>query len=281
MEKTINKSKSLFLFVIMFLLAISMFGGGTVTANAQTVESNYTVQDIIDNTVFVTFRKGDTAERGKYIIACYYVPNEYYDTSFTYGVVIFPKDYGLKYNLTADYHKQAEANGAAIVDVVATKGLPEENGYGINCGLAKIYEGNLSRTFCFIFYAKDADGNIAYMNKPQFADYESLDVGEMTMEELLNKTELATDMQGSFKTIILKIQELVNSIWIYVVIAMSSVVVVWALYIGIRVIIAQKNEEKINARGMLKGLLIGVIVMFVIAVGAPLLINGLSHWVTW
>ena len=78
MEKTINKSKSLFLFVIMFLLAISMFGGGTVTANAQTVESNYTVQDIIDNTVFVTFRKGDTAERGKYIIACYYVPNEYY-----------------------------------------------------------------------------------------------------------------------------------------------------------------------------------------------------------
>ena len=119
------------------------------------------------------------------------------------------------------------------------------------------------------------------MNKPQFADYESLDVGEMTLEELLNKTELATDMQGSFKTIILKIQELVNSIWIYVVLAMSSVVIVWSLYIGIRVIIAQKNEEKINARGMLKGLLIGVIVMFVIAVCAPLLINGLSHWVTW
>ena len=52
MEKTINKSKSLFLFVIMFLLAISMFGGETVTANAQTVESNYTAQDIIDNNHF-------------------------------------------------------------------------------------------------------------------------------------------------------------------------------------------------------------------------------------
>ena len=67
MEKIINKnkSKSLFLFVILFFLIITMFGGGTVTANAQTVESNNTVQDIIDNTVFVTFRKGDTAERGK------------------------------------------------------------------------------------------------------------------------------------------------------------------------------------------------------------------------
>ena len=46
-------------------------------------------------------------------------------------------------------------------------------------------------------------------------------------------------------------------------------------------IIAQKNEEKINAQGMLKSLLIGVIVMAVIAVGAPLIINGLSHWVMW
>ena len=275
-----NKSKSLFLFAIVFFLIISMFGGGTVVANAQEIESSYTVQDIVDNTVFVTFRKGDNAERGKYIIACYYVPNAYYDTSITYGVVIFPKDYGLRYDLTSDYHKKAEENGASIADVVATIGIEEEEGHGFNCGLANIYEGNLTRTFCFIFYAKDADGNIAYM-QPQFADFESLDVGEMSMEELLNKTELAKDMQGSFRTIILKIQELVDSIWIYVVIAMSSIVVVWALYIGIKVIIAQKNEEKINAQGMLKGLLIGVIVMFVVAVGAPLLVNGLSHWVTW
>ena len=282
MEKTTNKnkSKSLFLFVIMFFLIITMFGGGTVTANAQTVENNNMVQDIIDNTVFVTFRKGDTPERGKYIIACFYVPNEYYDVSNTYGVVIFPKDYGIRYNLTANYHKQSEENGAAIIDVVATKGLEEEDGYGINCGVININETNLSRTFCFIFYAKDASGNIAYAT-PQFADYNSLDVGEMTLEELLNKTELAKDKESSFRTIILKIQELVDSIWIYVVISMSSVVVVWALYIGIRVIIAQKNEEKINAQGMLKSLLIGVIVMAVIAVGAPLIINGLSHWVMW
>lgn len=278
--KNNNKSKSLFLFLIMFFIVISMFSGVTVTANAQTIEPNYTAQDIVDNTVFVTFRKGENAERGKYMVACFYVPNEYYDTANTYGVVIFPKDYGIKYNITADYHKQAEENGAALADVVAKTALKEENGYGINCGLSKIYEGNLSRTFCFIFYAKDVNGNIAY-STPQFADYNSLNVGEMTLDELLQKTELALDMQSSFRTIVLKLQELVDSIWIYVVIAMSSVIIVWVLYIGIKVIIAQKNEEKINARGMLKGLLVGVIVMFVIAVGTPLIISGMSHWVTW
>lgn len=43
----------------------------------------------------------------------------------------------------------------------------------------------------------------------------------------------------------------------------------------------KKNEEKINARGMVKQLAVGIIVMFVLAMGTPLVINGLSHWVTW
>ena len=40
-----------------------------------------------------------------------------------------------------------------------------------------------------------------------------------------------------------------------------------------------KNEDKINSRDMVKNLIIGIIIMFVIAVGAPLLIEGLSAWV--
>ena len=83
------------------------------------------------------------------------------------------------------------------------------------------------------------------------------------------------------KQIVVKITELVNSVWVYVVIAFGSVVLVWGAYIGIRVIIAKKNEEKINANGMIKSLVIGIVVMFVIAVGAPLLINGLSSWLSW
>ena len=40
-----------------------------------------------------------------------------------------------------------------------------------------------------------------------------------------------------------------------------------------------RNEEKINAKDMVKQLIIGIVIIFVVAMGAPLLINGLSAWV--
>ena len=67
--------------------------------------------------------------------------------------------------------------------------------------------------------------------------------------------------------------------WIYIVIALAAVVVVWGAYIGIKIAIAHRNEEKINARDMIKNLVIGIVIIFVVAMGAPLLINGLSAWV--
>ena len=71
-----------------------------------------------------------------------------------------------------------------------------------------------------------------------------------------------------------------DSFWIYIVMALAAVVVHWAAYVGIKIAIAHKNEEKINARDMVKNLIIGIVIIFVIAMGAPLLINGLSAWVT-
>ena len=64
-----------------------------------------------------------------------------------------------------------------------------------------------------------------------------------------------------------------------IVIALAAVVVVWGAYIGIKIAIAHRNEEKINARDMIKNLVIGIVIIFVVAMGAPLLINGLSAWV--
>lgn len=89
----------------------------------------------------------------------------------------------------------------------------------------------------------------------------------------------ATTLNESLGNIIVKIQELMNSFWIYIVIALAAVVVVWGAYVGIKIAIAHKNEEKINARDMVKNLIIGIIIIFVVAMGAPLLINGLSAWV--
>ena len=90
----------------------------------------------------------------------------------------------------------------------------------------------------------------------------------------------ATTLNDSLSGIITKLNELMDSFWIYIVLAMAAVVVVWGAYIGIKVAIAHRNEEKINARDMVKNLIVGIVIMFVIAMGAPLLIDGLSAWVS-
>lgn len=86
-------------------------------------------------------------------------------------------------------------------------------------------------------------------------------------------------LDGNLQSIITKLNELMNSFWIYIVLALAGVIVVWGAYIGIKVAIAHRNEEKINARDMVKNLIIGIIIIFVVAMGAPLLISGLSAWV--
>lgn len=70
-----------------------------------------------------------------------------------------------------------------------------------------------------------------------------------------------------------------DSFWIYVIMALAAVVVIWGAYVGIRIAVAHRNEEKINACDMVKNLIIGIVIIFVVAMGAPLLINGLNAWV--
>ena len=89
----------------------------------------------------------------------------------------------------------------------------------------------------------------------------------------------AATLNGSLNDIVAKLGELMDSFWIYIVLAMAAVVVVWGAYIGIKIAIANRNEEKINSRDMVKNLIIGIVIMFVIAMGAPLLIEGLGAWV--
>ena len=91
---------------------------------------------------------------------------------------------------------------------------------------------------------------------------------------------LASTLNENLAEIVEKLQSLIDSFWIYIVMALAAVVVIWGAYVGIKIAIAHKNEEKINARDMVKNLIIGIIIIFVVAMGAPLLINGLSAWVT-
>ena len=91
---------------------------------------------------------------------------------------------------------------------------------------------------------------------------------------------LAADtLDGNLKDIVDKLGSLIDSFWIYIVLALAAVVVIWGVYVGIKIAIAHKNEEKINARDMVKNLIIGIVIIFVVAMGAPLLIKGLGAWV--
>src|SRR5574344_1469288 len=95
----------------------------------------------------------------------------------------------------------------------------------------------------------------------------------------MNTLLAATTLDDSLQGIVTKLQSLMDSFWIYIVMALAAVVVIWGAYVGIKIAIAHKNEEKINARDMVKNLIVGIIIIFVVAMGAPLLINGLSAWV--
>jgi len=95
----------------------------------------------------------------------------------------------------------------------------------------------------------------------------------------MNKLLAAATLDESLQQIITKLSALMDSFWMYIVMALAAVVVVWGAYIGIKIAVAHKNEEKINAREMVKNLIIGIIIIFVVAMGAPLLISGLSAWV--
>lgn len=94
----------------------------------------------------------------------------------------------------------------------------------------------------------------------------------------LNDTTTTTTLNDSLQAIITKLNELMNSFWIYIVLGLAALVVVWGAYIGIKIALANKYEEKINSREMVKNLIIGIVIIFVIAMGAPLLIEGLSAW---
>ena len=96
----------------------------------------------------------------------------------------------------------------------------------------------------------------------------------------MNSNLLAeTTLNGSLEQIVTNLKSLMDSFWIYIVMALAAVVVIWGAYVGIKIAIAHRNEEKINARDMVKNLIIGIVIIFVVAMGAPLLINGLSAWV--
>lgn len=85
-------------------------------------------------------------------------------------------------------------------------------------------------------------------------------------------------MNESFQEIITRLETLITDFWGLAVSILAAVVIIWCVYVAVRLIVAHRNEERIDSKRMIKNLIIGVVIMFVLAVGIPLLIEGLSSW---
>ncbi len=288
MEHTkIRKSTSSMLCILLMFLAMVLaiaMPTSMVNAKAETVEEGeqVTVETIADSSVFITFTKGESDAKGQYIYACYFVPEEYYDSSLTYGVLAFPRWYAERYGVTGNYVEEYDALGLkdtlAFIEVESPVLL--SGGRLLKCGIWGIPEEAEDMELSYIFYVQDAEGHYGY-SEPHHAAYATLIAEDYTSAQIAEMIGQRVQMETSFKQIVVKLSELVDSFWIYIVIGCASVVVIWGAYVGIKIAVARRREEQIDARGMVKNLIIGIVIAAVIAVGAPLLINGLSSWLAW
>ena len=288
MEHTIkNKKSSSMLCILLMILALALamvMPTSWVNAKAETLEEEeqITVETIVDNCVFITFTKGESEAKGQYIYACYFVPEEYYDSSLSYGVVVFPRWFAERYGVTGNYIAEYEALGMkdslALLEVESPVLL--SGGRLLKCGIWGIPETGEDIELSYIFFVQDAEGNYGY-SAPHHAAYATLIAEDYTSAQIAEMIGQRVQMETSFKQIIVKLSELVDSFWVYIVIGCTSVVVIWGAYIGIKIAVARRREEQIDARRMVKSLIIGIVIAAVIAVGAPLLINGLSSWLAW
>ena len=284
--KRSKSASSIFCVLLMFfamVLAIAM-PGSMVNAKAETVEEEeqITAETIVDNCVFITFSKGQSEAKGQYMYACYFVPEEYYDSSLTYGVVVFPKWFAERYGVTGNYIAEYEALGMkdslALLEVESPVLL--SGGRLLKCGIKDIPEAGEDIELSYIFFVQDAEGNYGY-SAPHHAAYATLLAEDYTNAQIAEMIGQRVQMESSFKKIVVKITELVDSFWGYIVIGCASVVVVWGAYIGIKIVVAKRKEEQIDARGMVKNLIVGIVIAAVIAVAVPLLMNGLASWLAW
>ena len=87
-----------------------------------------------------------------------------------------------------------------------------------------------------------------------------------------------TTLNSNLDSLLEKLQLLIKDFWGFAIAILSAIVLIWSVYVGVKLIVAHRNEERIDSKRMIKNLIIGIIIIFVLAVGIPLLIDGLRSW---
>ena len=85
---------------------------------------------------------------------------------------------------------------------------------------------------------------------------------------------------ADFTDLSAEISDLIKSMWVPCVSVASALAVAWGIYLGIKYWMSAGDEQKKrSAKGSIIAFVVGIVVIFVVAVGAPLGIGALTEWV--
>ena len=77
------------------------------------------------------------------------------------------------------------------------------------------------------------------------------------------------------------ITDLIKSMWVPCVAVASALAVAWGIYLGIKYWTSAGDEQKKkSAKSAIISFVVGVVLIFIVAVGAPMAIGALSEWVS-
>ena len=265
--------------VLLFIISIFVIYGGNIK-NITYASENHSVEEIIENTVFISFRKEINGDKGNVLGVGFHVPTEYYYPEYKYGCAIFPEKFMARFDMYDDFLGRKERDGISVMDLQGNGGVSD--GYRIMIyNVIGIPETALNQRLTYVFYVIDNDENVAYY-KPCTSSVNSTErVVNNSSEwiELLHRRLEEKSMNDQFEIASNKFAGLMSSVWIYLVIGLSSAVVIWGVYIGIRIAVSKHSDNNVEKKSMIKAFIIGIIVIFSIAVIVPLLISGLTAWV--
>lgn len=71
---------------------------------------------------------------------------------------------------------------------------------------------------------------------------------------------------------------MMKTIWPWLVGIFVGLIALWSLYVGIRLIVAKSQEQQKEAKGLIKNFIIGIVVIFVLAVVVTALVYFLKDW---
>lgn len=277
MEQTQNRNHSLLCVILLLAMFFGFAFGVPIQAYAE--QTAHTVGESAEDVVFITFKKGVSEEWGSYLGASFFIPDKCYEAEFEYGVAVFPEKFIARYELYGDYIARKEAEGIAI-SLLISNGGKVENGRLITYNITHIPDKGLDMRLAYVLFVRNTDGEVAY-KEPVISSFNETKLEGLSTSELLTMAgsrQREIQMEKSFEKIAENFSNLSDSLWIYGIIGFSAVTVIWGAYLGIRIAVAKKKEQSIDARSMVKRFIIGIIVIFVFAVALPLLIKGLSVW---